>query len=236
MASDPGMFMAGSKGKVLRAVIICHLVLILSQGPTSASEELSGILEGIRDKYHHLPGFTVTYTREVITRTMSMLGHQVKGDLATGLIYFAPPHFLRLEQETPEPESLIANGDSIWWYVPKQKRAYRYSSQKSGKEFKLLSDVFQGLGKVGESFHILMVGHNKHNECQIELRPDPPWQDIDRIVLTVTSGYDIRIVDIHNQLGSLTRLELGSLTVRERFDKDFFQFIVPEGVQVVEEK
>jgi outer membrane lipoprotein carrier protein len=211
-------------------------VLILSHGPTLAGEELPSILEGIRNKYRHLPGLTVTYTREVITRTMSMLGHQVKGDLATGLIYFAPPHFLRLEQETPEPETLIANGDSIWWYVPKQERAYRYSSQKCGKEFRLLSDVFQGLGKAEESFHIVMAGSNEHNEYQIELRPDPPWQEIDRIVLTVTSDYDIRIVDIYNQLGGLTRLELGPFTTKEKFDKGFFQFIVPEGVQVVKEE
>jgi hypothetical protein len=43
------------------------------------------------------------------------------------------------------------------------------------------------------------------------------------------------MVSIHYQLGSITRFELEDMIVKEKFDKNFFQFIFPEGVEVVDE-
>ncbi len=208
------------------------LIFFLAGSPALGNEALSKILEGIRNKYGHLPGLTITYTREVITRSMYMLGNQVKGDLARGQIYFKPPHFMRLEQKTPQAETIIANGDTIWWYIPEKKRAYQYCSKEFGKELSMLNDIFRGLSRVEDKFQISLMGKNKQGEYQIELRPNPPWEEIDHIVITVASGYDIRGVDSYSQLGSTTRFRLKGLTKKDNFEKDFFQFLVPEGVQV----
>jgi outer membrane lipoprotein-sorting protein len=221
---------------MIKAFAIFYVVVLFFQnGPVLASDNLTGILQGIRNKHNHLPGLKVNYTREVITRSMSMLGKQVKGDLATGRIYFRPPYFLRLEQETPRAETVIANGKTLWWYIPDKKRAHQYSFHEFGKELKLLSDIFRGLVRVEENFQVAMLMQEEEGGYKIELRPDPPWQEIDRIVLTVTCGYDIDQVDIHNQLGSITRFRLEGLAEREKFDKNFFHFTVPEGVKLVKE-
>ncbi|NQU14566.1 MAG: outer membrane lipoprotein carrier protein LolA, partial [Desulfobacteraceae bacterium] len=131
---------------MLRYIIIFHLVVSFFVCPAFASNDLSNILDGIRNKYGHLPGLSVTYTREVITRSMSMLGGQVKGDLATGRIYFKPSHYMRLEQETPRSETIIYNGDTLWWYIPDKKCVYKYPAQQFGQELRFLSNVFGGLG------------------------------------------------------------------------------------------
>ena len=66
-----------------KALIIFGLVAMLFQrSAVFAKDDLSTILEGIRGKYGNLPGLSVGYTREVITRSMSMLGDKVKGDVA----------------------------------------------------------------------------------------------------------------------------------------------------------
>ena len=221
---------------VLRAIIILQLsVLLFQSSPAAGSDHLSQILEGIRNKHSQLPGLTVNYTREVITRSMSMLGHQVKGDLATGRIYFRPSYFLRLEQETPQPETIIADGKKLWWYIPAKRVAHEYPFQEFGKELRLLSDIFRGLVRVEENFQVAMLMQEKQEGYRIELRPDPPWQEIERIIIDVTNVYDIRQVDIHNQLGSVTRFKLDGLSAREKFDEDFFNFKVPEGVRLVDE-
>ena len=156
-----------------------------------------------------------------------MLGNQVKGDLAEGQISFTPPYFFRLEQKTPNPETLVADGETLWWYIPDKKRAHKYPFQEFGKELKLLSDIFRGLCEVEKNFQVAMLDRKEQEEYQIELRPDPPWQEIDRIVLTVTCDFDIRVVNIHNQLGSITRFTLQGLAVKEEFPKDFFRFVLP---------
>jgi outer membrane lipoprotein-sorting protein len=51
----------------------------------------------------------------------------------------------------------------------------------------------------------------------------------------VNPAYEIKVVNIHNQLGTITRFTLDDLTIKETFEKDFFEFVAPEGVQLVEE-
>jgi len=215
---------------------LAFLLLVLPFRPIAlAGDPLADLLEGIQKKYGQLPGLTITYTREVITRSMSMLGSQVRGDLATGRIYFAPPHFLRLEQEAPNAETIVSNGKTLWWYIPAKKEVHQFASREFGKELTLLGDIFRGLSKVEERFQVALVGRNQQGEFQMELRPNPPWQDIERIVLTVTPEHDIRVVDIHNVLGSITRFGLEDQKKTKNFKKNFFEFVVPQGVHLIEE-
>ncbi len=217
--------------------IILNLIVLLFHGSAAfAKDDLSTVLEGIKQKYGNLPCLSIPYTREGITRSMSMLGNQVKGDLATGQMFFKPRYFLKLEQRTPNIETLIANEETLWWYIPDKKRVHKYPSQEFGKELRLLSDIFRGLSQVTKNFQIMMNDQTEKGQYQIELIPDPPWQEIDRIVLTVTHAYEIRVVNIHNQLGTITRFTLEGLTIKDNFEKGFFEFILPEGVELVEEK
>jgi outer membrane lipoprotein-sorting protein len=165
-----------------------------------------------------------------------MLGETSKGDMAKGTIYFRPPSYLKLMQETPEAETVLVNEDTIWWYVPKKKIVYRYPSDEFGKELKLLSDIFSGLLKVEEKFRLVKLPDNKSGEHLISLYPDPPWQEVDHVVLTVTSGHEIVGVDIYNLLGGITRFRLLETMKKDLFEEGFFDFQVPEGVQVKEGK
>jgi len=221
---------------MFRVLITAYLMLFLLQAPASANGDLTDILEGIRKNYGSLPGLTLSYSREVITRSMTMLGDQVKGDLATGHMFFKPPCFLKLAQKTPKPETVISDEDILWWYIPDQKRAYKYLAKDFGKELRLLSDIFRGLIRVEERFEVTLLDPNELGEYQVELRPNPPWQNIDRIILAVTSEHNIRIVGIHYQLGSVTLFTLKDIAAKQDFEKDFFSFVLPEGVQLVEEK
>lgn len=221
---------------MLRVLVTLSLLCILSHGNVAFGDEgLSHVLEGVQKRYKSLPGLHVAYTREVITRSMSMLGNQIKGDMATGLIYFSAPHFMRLQQQTPDKETIITDGDRLWWYQPEKKLVHLYPMKEFGKEIKLLSDIFQGLTSVEKNFRVKTEKGKIPGEYRIELKPEPAWQEIDRINLTVTGEYDIRIVNIHNLLGTITCFTLKDLIKVEKFKKGFFTFVVPDGVQLVQE-
>ena len=209
--------------------------LLCAGGQVRGSEERGEILDGIQKRYGSLPGLQVEYTREVITRSMSLLGTGMKGDLARGILSFRPPGSLRLDQETPSVETLIATRDVVWWYEPSKKRAHRYPAREFGKELSLLSDVFRGLSGGDHGFRIDTAPADDSGHHRIYLRPDPPWAEVDRIVLTITGDHEITVVDIHNQLGSITRFTLGTLTVKETFEDGFFCFEPPEGVEVADQ-
>jgi outer membrane lipoprotein-sorting protein len=221
---------------VKRAALSVWLLLAaLIPAQAWCAEDLDRVLQGLKETYGHLPGFSLDYTREVVTRSMSLLGNQISGDRAKGVIFFKPPHFLKLEQEEPAPETLTTDGTVLWWYLPRKREAHRYDAHKFGKELGLLADIFRGLTNVGERFDTVLLSGPDAKAVQVQLKPVPPWEEIDRIVITLGPGQRIRVVEIYNLLGTVTRFTLGDLREIKRFETGFFQFTVPDGVRVVEE-
>ena len=217
-------------------VLLLVFFSTLGAVPALADARLSGILEEIKAYYGSLPGLTVSYERDIVSRSMAMLGQGMKTDLASGLLHFKPPHFLRLQQKMPKPEDVITDGEILWWVIHDKNRVYRYPSHKLGKELKVLGDIFQGLRDVEGSFDIALKAYGVEEGHLIELRPNPSWPEVDHIIVTVDPETSlIRRVGIYNPLGGRTRFTLGPLTVRDRFGKKFFTFDIPEGMKVIEE-
>jgi outer membrane lipoprotein-sorting protein len=205
--------------------------------PADGDDSLTVILNGILKRYGDLPGLAVTYQREIITKSAALLGDEMKTDLATGTFIFKSPFYLKVIQDLPREEIIITDGQIIWWYIPDNKVVYRYSADKLGKELQLLSDIFKGLNKATENFDIHYEESTDKGEYHLNLVPKEPWEEIDHISLSVDRDvFNITVVEIHNLLGNITRFRLGSLSVRKNFEKGFFEFIVPEGVQVQEEE
>ena len=213
------------------------LGLIFLSSPIMAGDQASVILEGIRERYGPMSGLSSTYRREILSRSMAMLGDRNGGDLATGLIYFKPPYFLKIKQETPKPEIITTDGNILWWYIPHKKLVYRYPSNKLGRELRLLGDVFQGLREVEENFQVTLLEAEKKGAFRLMLKPVPPWPETDHINLTVTrDNYSILAVEIHNLLGNITKFDFENIHVQDDIKKDFFRFTVPEGVRVIKEE
>lgn len=243
MVSRPGMYleeddMFGKRGKrkyhKRMVYIIFVLLSLFSASFVPASDNLSNVLDGVKKRYANLPGFMVSYQREIVTGSMALLGDSMKTDLAAGELYFRPPRFLKVQQETPAPEILTTDGDTLWWYIPQEKRVYQYPSYRLGKELHLLGEIFQGLRQIEESFDIIQSSLDDEGDLQLALIPNPPWEEIDKIILWVDrSDFHIRIVEIHNILGDITRFILGNLSVQDQLKEDFFRFVAPEGVQVI---
>lgn len=220
---------------MIRFFVTLLMTLGLLEGTAMAGPSLTSVLAGIQKVYGPLPGLSVSYEREVITRSMSLLGGQAGGDKAGGTIYFKHPHFLRMEQERPKPETIVANQDTLWWYIPDQKSVYQYSAKDFGKEIRLLSDIFRGLARVEDSFQAVLQGQSPSGGYDIDLIPDPPWQEIGLITVSVSPEYHVRGIKIYNTMGTVTHFRLGTLTAKKDFDEGFFRFAAPEGVKVVVE-
>ena len=220
-------------------ILVSSALLLLAlccSRAAAADDRLLKILEGVKKEYGSLAGLTVTYERDVVTRSMAMLDDGIKSDLAAGFIHFKPPHFLRIEQESPRQELVISDGNTLWWYIPEKKEVYRYPAGKLGQELKLLSDIFKGLKDVIDGFVVELTAADTGGRHELKLTPNPPWPEIDFIHLSVSEkDSTIRVVKLQNYLGGFTRFTLGDFKVEEDFREDFFRFTAPDGVKVIQE-
>jgi outer membrane lipoprotein-sorting protein len=214
---------------------LCVLLGLISMGKALPDDTLSTAIGGIRARYGNAQGLAATYTREAISKTMAMLGETERHDVARGRLYFKPPHFLRLEQASPQEELLLTDGQTLWWYLPLEKEVYQYPTEQLGQELRLLSDILRGLKDTEASFQITLQVRPETNIYHLILKPEPPWQEIDHLEVIVLKGeFAIEQVDIYNNIGGLTRFLLRDWEERDRFGKEFFSFSPPPGVKVLE--
>jgi len=242
MVSKRGMSLGGKDNIILHTktyIILLLLLVILTVSFPSlvlADDRLSEVLDGILKRYKNLPGLVVSYQREIITKSMAILDDDIKSDIASGNFMFKPPNYLKVVQELPGKEIVTTDGQTIWWYIPDKKLVYRYPADTLGKELRLLSDIFNGLSDVGDGFDASLTVSDNKEEYQLVLVPTDPWEEIDHISLYVRQDdFNILIVEIYNFLGTVTRFKLGDFSVRKSFEKDFFRFVVPDGIEVIEQ-
>ena len=222
---------------MLKYVSVLFVALSLAgPGHSHGGDRLIKTLEGIRNNYGTLPGLTLRYEREIITQSMAMMGDAARSDPAAGLIHFMPPYFLRVEQETPNRETLATDGKTLWWHIPHKNQVHRYPTERLGPELRLLSDVFQGLKGVEQGFVVSVKEEEDGAPLRLELTPSPPWPDITRIDLhVIPADYSLERVEIYNIMGGVTRFRLHGPIKEENFKEDFFRLKIPEGATVIED-
>jgi len=204
--------------------------------PSHGRDELIKILEGIRNNYGTPSGFTLKYEREIITKSMAMMGDAVASDPAAGQLHYKAPYFLKVEQQTPNHEILTTDGKTLWWYIPQKNQVYRYPTERLGPELRLLGDVFRGLKGVEEGFVVSLKEEEDGKPLRLELTPSPPWPDITRIDLhVIPPDYTLEKVEIYNIMGGLTRFKLDRAVKQENFKEDFFRLEIPEGAKIIED-
>lgn len=204
----------------------------LVHGETKVSQILEKMVENHK-KY--TAGMSVPYQREILTKSMAMLDEDMGFDKASGIFFFKGPDFLKVQQDTPGEEYVISNGKSIWWYVPDEKTAYRYDDM--GKELSILSMIFLGLKNPEDEFGVTVTEPEDEKEYLLTLTPDESLEEIDYINVTVSKNeYRITRIEILDIAGNLTRFKLGEFEQKNGMDDSFFDFKVPEGVKIVEEK
>ncbi len=220
-------------------LIIPLFLLLLGPIPLRKAlpdDKLPTVIGGIRGRYGNAEGLTAEYTREAISKTMAMLGVAERHDMAKGSLYFKPPHFLRLEQGSPQEELLLTDGQILWWYLPTKKEVYKYPTEKFGHELRLLSDILKGLKDTEDSFQITLKPIPKINTYHLILKLEPPWQEIDHLEMIIRKrDFAIQQLDIYNNVGGLTRFLFTGWEERDRFGTGFFSFSPPPGIKVIEE-
>ena len=224
--------MAGKNYKIFLATVGLILCTILPS--TWAEDTVDQILNGIHQRYKSPGGLVLTYRREVKTKTMSMLGSRVKGDLASGKIYVLPPDLLKVEQDKPRKEILLTDGQSLWWIIPEEKKVHQYSSKQFGQELSIIADLWQSPYRLKKRFHITVIKDEKKDGFILKMVPSPPWEQIDKILVHVSKDFALNILEMISPLGTTTTFYFDAIEPAQ-LTKENFRFVVPEGFTVVHE-
>lgn len=152
---------------------------------------------------------------------------------ASGRAFFSHPGRMRWEYNEPEIHEIITDGVTLWIYRPDEKQVVQGDAMqlfKGGAGGAFLSDISMVRGQ-----YSIFVSENNLDLQAIYLTLVPKQEnpDIASIKIRVLKeNYNIQKVITYNIYGDATEIEFSQINFKE-LDDAMFQFMVPEGVDVI---
>lgn len=148
---------------------------------------------------------------------------------STGTLRMQRPGKFHWDYVLPYPQSIISNGKKIWMYDSEleQVNVRPYDQVLASSPINLL-DKNQ---KLEVEFNIKSMPHSE-NQQWLKLLPKNTESDFKEMVVGLQNGKikTMKFVDNFNQL---TQIEFEQLVVNPQFNKGQFEFVPPQGTDVL---
>ena len=152
---------------------------------------------------------------------------------AHGTVQFKRPGKMRWSLESDEPQVIVADGSTLWFYQPTEQQVLKAPFRAAFRSSMPVS-FLTGVGKLEDDFTVSIDGRTPA-EVRLLLVPKKDSAEIGRLQLTVdAASYDIVAAEVRDPLGNVTKLRFSDLHRNAGLSDSLFRFEVPPGVDVVE--
>jgi outer membrane lipoprotein carrier protein len=184
------------------------------------------IIKKIESRYGN-SGFSAFFFQASTIKAMEIT------DNASGKAFFKPPDKMRWEYETPDRQTIITNGNTLWIYRPEDQQVMVGEAPdffENGKGFSFLSNM----ESVKKKFHILLEKKAQDGTHVLKLLPREKTLDVSIIYLFVsTTTFEVVKIVTYNSYEDETQIEFGDIQFNRILDESLFNFKIPQGVEVL---
>jgi outer membrane lipoprotein carrier protein len=224
---------AGLQASVVLVWMLCLLQLGVcgtpndTPGLTLSGEELVARVQSRYDRTTHLHAYFKQETR-------------VQGfdqpQTGAGQVWILKPGMMRWDYTTPERQTIIANGDTLWIYMPADRQAIRDQVNESlGTRTPAL--FLAGDARLTELFRVVEAstqGSSEGGLLQLNLTPSVGALPYTQVQLGIDPvSYLVRQVRLIDPVGNMTTMWFSDLDTERAVAPSLFQFQVPPGVDVI---
>ncbi|HBN26039.1 MAG TPA: outer membrane lipoprotein carrier protein LolA [Desulfobacteraceae bacterium] len=203
--------------------------LFPKQNPQTAniSKTVEVIMENIEKKYSQA-GFSADFNQVSTLKALDIT------DTASGTMIVKRPGMMRWEYEKPEKQIIISDGDKLWIYRPEDNQVLTGRAPeffKEGKGAGFLSDM----KILRKKFNISLVKNESDSFYMLKLLPNKKMFDISSIFIKVLKrNFNIVRIITYNSYEDETKIDLVDIKFKEKIDDSIFNFIIPEGIDVLQ--
>jgi outer membrane lipoprotein carrier protein len=153
-----------------------------------------------------------------------------------GQLWILKPGMMRWDYTQPERQTIIANGEALWIYLPADRQVIRDQVNHSlGTRTPAL--FLAGQARLTELFTATGVstrGPGEGGLLQLELTPKAGALPYGQVQLGIDpSSYLVKSVRLVDALGNITTMWFSDIDTEGPVDPSLFQFQVPPGVEVI---
>src|SRR5271156_4734829 len=197
-----------------------------TMAPSSApvSKDLKQVLDRLQRHYRDTKSFTAKFNEEIAAVGAPKRQRQ-------GTVSFRKPGRMRWEFETPEKETIVSDGETLYSYDPDLNQVVETPLKQALKSSSATSFLL-GIGNINRDFKAAFAN------------PSSPNGLIDRILDAKTGGYRIEVgldpksynlmtLTLTDQLGDVTRIDFSDIHDNVEVPDSIFTFKTPAGADVV---
>lgn len=211
----------------LTLLLAASLAVVMQAGPPRAAPvpaEARALLARFDERSLKIRDFTAKFTQ---TYRSGALGRAIT---ETGTVKVKRPSRMRFEYATPEKKLFVADGDSYYFYVPRDKqvmvqnqRGDRRATARILAEGKLL-DHFDCTGEEADPLGRKLILVPKDGDKNA---------DVTRVAVVLDASLRLLALEIRDAEGSTSRLVFDGFKENVGLKDAEFRFDVPRGVEVI---
>ena len=225
----------GSRLTGICGLLATGALLIVLPPAARASLDATEVAKKVQARYDETRDFTADVTQEM---TVASVG---KAITSHGTIAFKKPGKLRLELTDEDPQTVVADGTTLWLYQPKEQQVMKAPFDAAFRSTTPIS-FLTGVGRITDDFEVRLdaggagttPAGGTGQEIVLLLTPRRTGSDVGQLRLTVAPDtFDIRGAEVHDPLGNISRLRFDHLRRNVGLADDQFVFHVPAGTDVI---
>jgi outer membrane lipoprotein carrier protein len=232
--------------KVLLVLALCHALPVALSAQTAP--QLTSLVRLLESRYRNVKTLKAAFLQ---TYRDGRSGIQVE----SGTVYFSSPGRMRWEYESPETKLFVADGKSVWLFVPADRTVTR-SPMKESDDWRTPLSLLTGKAKLSqlcERINLASAQEGQSGHAVLNCIPrgtklpksstsgDLSPEDIfspapyDRVLLEVDrSSGELADVRILQQGGVELEFRFGQWQQGVAVDQSLFRFQLPPGVAILD--
>lgn len=153
-----------------------------------------------------------------------------------GRVWILKPGMMRWDYTKPERQTIIANSDTLWVYLPDDRQVIRdHINHSLGTRTPAL--FLAGQARLTDLFTVTGMtsqGPGEGDLLQLELAPRGETLPYTRVSLGIDpSSYLVMVVRVVDAAGNMTAMWFSEIDTEGAVAPSLFQFQVPPGVEVM---
>lgn len=218
-----------------RLFYVLLIAMSIAANTAFADNELNAILKKIDEKQKSVETMKGQFVQR---KSLSLLQNEV---VSKGTMYFKRPQRMVWEYKEPEKNTMIVNGDIVWFYLPDLKEATRFDLSQKAEIKSIFEKMAIGMGQSAEemkkSYDVLFLKKVKKSDKNIiVLQLIPKDAAISNFFKKIHLWFEedgaLYKTELFERNNDMTIIEFKNMKFNTAISDSVFDFKPPKGVKV----
>lgn len=197
-------------------------------GGSGQKASLEMVVSRLQDNYKEIKDYRASFVQEA-----KIKGYP-RAQRSSGEVFYKKPGMMRWNYDKPESQEIVTDGKVLWMYTPSLDQVMKADFAMTSQS-KVAEAFLSGMGNISKDFNIAIENaKDKKSDIILMLIPKDESDPVKSLELSVDrETIYVRKSVMTDIYGNVTSVLLSDFRVNTGIKKKLFDFVPPEGVEII---